>query len=269
MQTISRFVLLLALSLVLIQCGGSKNTSAERPLNKDQVAGQLDISDLGEGTEIKASGLQLMDLDLGMTQLHKGNQENDSVLVILVHGYQSEGYEWVSGVNGLVDHYGSVYFFRYDWDLCADEIAVELAEQTKKLKQVGNYEKVLLFGHSYGGLVLTFAASQLEKMDSELHVIAAPLTGFPRLMDECQDVTYDKMDRLVYPTWSDQVKVIQHKTVHAQDGAFRELATDPQDIDLPFNAIQDLPPTMDGHRLGHNWSVTWVVDSFLGRPHRH
>jgi hypothetical protein len=31
----------------------------------------------------------------------------------------------------------------------------------------------------------------------------------------------------------------------------------------------ELPPTMNGHRLGHNWSVSWVVDSYLGKAHRY
>lgn len=257
------------LTLFVLSCSGSKPSPASMPGEESQYGAGFDISLLGEGTEIKAAGLQLMELAEGMHVLHKNGSVNDSVLIVLVHGYQSGGYEWVSAAKGLVEEFGAAHFFRYDWEICPDVLGEKLADEVRSLARGKQYERVVLFGHSYGGMVLTYTASALGKMDAELHVIAAPLSGFPRLLDACNSLVYDEMDRLTYPEWHEQVQVIQHKTVHAQDGAFRELATDPQDLQLGFSEIIQLPPTMDGHRLGHNWSVTWVIDSFLGRPHRH
>jgi pimeloyl-ACP methyl ester carboxylesterase len=209
-----------------------------------------------------------MEQPLGVIELRDGEHGNDSVLVMAVHGYDSRGYEWITGLKNMATHYGSVFFFRYDWEQCPDQIAANLASEIKKIEKSGKYKKLIIFGHSYGGMVVTYAASGLGKLDADIHVIAAPLSGFPKLLDECDKLSYDSGDKLKYPEWSNSVRLIQHKTVHAQDGAFRELASDPQEVDLPFYQSHELPPTMDGHRLGHNWSVTWVLDQHVGKPHR-
>ncbi|MCF7923398.1 MAG: alpha/beta hydrolase family protein, partial [Candidatus Marinimicrobia bacterium] len=219
-------------------------------------------------TEIRSAGQQLMDLPLGIIELKNGALRNDSILVVAVDGYDSPGYEWITGLKNLAGYYGSVFFFRYDWEACPDQIAHVLASEIKQIEKSGDYKKLIIFGHSYGGMVVTFAASELGKLPTDIHVIAAPLSGFPNLLDECSNLSYDSGDKLKYPKWKESVHLIQHRTVHAQDGAFRDLASDPQDIDLPFYQIFELPPTMDGHRLGHNWSVTWVLDKHIGKPHR-
>jgi len=209
-----------------------------------------------------------MEQPLGVIELRNGEQYNDSILVVAVHGYDSRGYEWITGLKNLASYYGSIFFFRYDWELCPDQIATELATEIKKIEKHGRYKKLVIFGHSYGGMVVTFAAAELGKLKADIHVIAAPLSGFPKLLDECKNLNYDSGDKLIYPAWNKSIRLIQHKTVHAQDGAFRDLASDPQAVDLPFYQTFELPPTMDGHRLGHNWSVTWVIDKYVGKPHR-
>lgn len=259
--------LLLGILLLVITCGGNvPQTDHTGSQAADEF--KLDIALFGEGTEIIAAGQLLMEQPMGVTELTVDALENDSVLVMAVHGYDSRGYEWITGLKNLAEHYGSAYFYRYDWNQCPDEIAAGLASEVKRLARSNNYQKIVLFGHSYGGMVLTFVASELGKLDADLHVIAAPLSGFPRLLDRCTTLSYDSGDKLTYPEWNRSVRLIQHRTVHAQDGAFRELAIDPQDIDLPFIEVFQLPPTMDGHRLGHNWSVTWVLDKYVGKAHR-
>ena len=263
-----KFILAILAIVMFSQCAG--NPQSDTPNLQKNRSGSivLDLNELGEGTEIMSAGLHLMDNPYGVIELRNGEQENDSVLVMAVHGYESKGYEWITGLKNFAEHYGSVFFFRYDWERCPDKIALDLSAEIQRMSKRGDYKKILLFGHSYGGMVLTFAASSLDDLPAEIHVIAAPLSGFPNLLDECGSLDYDDQDKLKYPQWDKSVKLIQHKTVHAQDGAFRDLATDPQEIELPFYKIQDLPPTMDGHRLGHNWSVTWVLDQHIGKPHR-
>jgi len=260
-------VILLSLFMLFIGCGGNTPQSRQVLLQGHEDF-SLDIAHFGEGTEIIAAGQLLMEQPMGVTELTVDGRENDSVLVMAVHGYDSRGYEWITGLKNLAEHYGSAHFYRYDWDQCPDQIAARLATEVKRLARTTHYEKIVLFGHSYGGMVLTFAASELGNLDVDLHVIAAPLSGFPRLLDRCSTLSYDGGDKLTYPEWSRSVRLIQHRTVHAQDGAFRDLASDPQDVDLPFSEVFQLPPTMDGHRLGHNWSVTWVLDKFVGKAHR-
>ncbi len=257
--------------ILLVACGGSASGVAETSVipqrTVDGIA-SFDIHVFGEGTEIRAAGQHLMDQSLGVIELRNGEQSNDSVLVMTVHGYDSRGYEWITGLKNLAHHYGSVFFYRYDWEQCPDQIAAHLASEIKRIEKSGRYNKVIIFGHSYGGMVVTYAASGLGKLKADIHVIAAPLSGFPKLLDECDNLSYDSGDKLKYPEWKNSVRLIQHRTAHAQDGAFRELASDPQDVDLPFFQTHELPPTMDGHRLGHNWSVTWVLDKHVGKPHR-
>ncbi|MEA3287829.1 MAG: alpha/beta hydrolase [Candidatus Marinimicrobia bacterium] len=263
---LSSYSMLVVSLLVIVGCVG--NAPGDPSMDGEPRA-SLDINTLGEGTEIRSAGLRLMESPLGLIELRNGDQANDSVLVIAVHGYQSRGYEWITGIKNLADHYGSLFFYRYDWDRCPDQVAQHLASQINAMVKTGSYRRVLIFGHSYGGIVVMYAASEFAGFDTEIHIIAAPLSGFPGLLDQCGSLQYDTDDKLVYPKWKRSVQVIQHKTVHAQDGAFRELAINPQDIDLDFKYIQELPPTMDGHRLGHNWSVSWVLDQHVGKPHRY
>ena len=250
-------------ALILGGCAGksgqpSNEAILSRPVSLELVS--IDLNELSEGSEIRASGLQLMENQPGLIQLRDGSASNDSVLVVAVHGYLSSGYEWVTGVKSLGSHYGSLFFFRYDWDRCPRDIAAELSNLIKEVSEKRAYARIVVFGHSYGGVVVTQLAGMLEGQNAEIHVIAAPLAGFRGITDQCGP--------LEYGSWAKTVRVIQHKTVKDQDGAFRELDVDPQQIDLPFYEVRTLPPTMDGHRLGHNWSVTWVLDQHVGKAHR-
>lgn len=270
-STVHRTIIAASILIILASCGGGSPGTSGTPDTSHRAIGDIpsiDVQIFGEGTEITTAGHDLMELPLGVVELRDGEQTNDSVLVMAVHGYDSRGYEWITGLKNLANHYGSVFFFRYDWENCPDQISENLVSEIKKLEKLGNYDKIVIFGHSYGGMVVTYAAAGLGRLRADIHVIAAPLSGFPKLLDECDQLSYDVGDKLIYPEWNESVHLIQHRTVHAQDGAFRDLASDPQDVDLPFYQSFELPPTMDGHRLGHNWSVTWVLDKFVGKPHR-
>ncbi len=260
---IARIFSLAIIILIVAACAKTsvvENKGENKRRTGDPQWTRIDLNEFGEGSEIRGAGLQLMDHPSGLLELVHGESFNDSLLIVAVHGYQSGGYEWITGLKNLGSHFGSLFFFRYDWSRCPEEIANDLVKQLNDAKQFGQYKKIVLFGHSYGGLVVTQAASKLGNVNAEINVIAAPLAGFPDLLDHCGD--------LHFPEWIKKVKVIQHKTVHAQDGAFRELELDPQLIDLPFYQTHELPPTMDGHRLGHNWSVSWVLDQYIGKLHR-
>ncbi len=269
--SIIQILISLYILLFLSACGGNTPSNSSASVVSRGSADQIlsfDIQIFGEGTEITTAGQFLMEQPVGVIELRNGEQSNDSVLVMAVHGYDSRGYEWITGLKNLAYHYGSVFFYRYDWEQCPDQIATSLATALKKIEKGGQYKKLVIFGHSYGGMVVTFAASELGKLKADIHIIAAPLSGFPKLLDDCNNLSYDSGDKLIYPEWNKSARLIQHKTVHAQDGAFRDLASDPQEVDLPFYQTYELPPTMDGHRLGHNWSVTWVLDKHVGKRHR-
>ena len=81
-------------------------------------------------------------------------------------------------------------------------------------------------------------------------------------MDNC-DLQYNDDDKLIYSSWEANISHYQWRTHKHQDGAFRDLDFNPQDINFDNGEIILLPETMNGQRLGHNWSITWVIDNYL------
>ncbi len=226
------------------------------------------VEELPAGVEVKQSGALLMAQPPGWIRILADSTRNDSILVIALHGYASRGYEWVTSVTGLAERYGWCYFYRYNWKLCPDQVAELLGEDLEQLVTLLPVKRVVLFAHSYGGVVAVLAAQWLHlQLPIEIHLIATPLAGYPKLFDHCPKLARDSRNRLTYPPPPPNVSFIQWRTRKQQDGAFRQLDFDPQQVELPGSEVILLPETMDGHRLGHNWSVTWVVDSYLGRPH--
>ena len=224
----------------------------------------LNLNDIPSGEEINQSGNKLIGKPFGLIHIINDKTNNDSTLIIAVHGYKSEGYEWVHFLNRFSEHYSNVYFYRYDWNNCPDKIGVEFASKIDSvLHEYDDISSIQVFGHSYGGLVITYAASEIEsKKEIRLNTLASPLAGYPRIMDDC-DPQYTDENVLQYTNWDSNISHHQWRTQKEQDGAFRNMSYDPQDIALYNSTITELPDSMDGHRLGHNWSVSWVTDYLL------
>jgi len=224
----------------------------------------IHIADLPAGDSVKKSGKKLISRPLGFVQIDSENNISDSTLIITVHGFISEGYEWIKALNKFTENYSKVYFYRYDWNKCPDVVGQDLAQSIDSLLSINNsYNDIKIYGHSYGGLVVTFSASLIENPNNfEIHTIASPLAGYPRIMDKC-DLNYNDENVLEYPKWSSNIEHFQWRTQQEQDGAFIDMEYDPQVIDLPSSTVTVLPDSMDGHRLGHNWSVTWVINKIL------
>ncbi len=221
-------------------------------------------SDLPAGEFVKESGKKLINQPFGFTKIIADSAQNDSTLLIAVHGYDSRGYEWVSALNQLANNYNNTYFYRYDWEICPDSLGRNLTDLLTTLIQgKSNFNRIVIFGHSYGGLVVTYLAGDMDvNIPIEIHTIASPLAGYPRIMDNC-DLLYNDDDKLIYSSWDANISHYQWRTHKQQDGAFRDLDFNPQDINFDNGEIILLPETMDGQRLGHNWSITWVIDNYL------
>lgn len=224
----------------------------------------LFTSDLPSGKYVKESGKKLINQPYGFTKIIAESAKINDTLIIAVHGYDSRGYEWITSLNQLAEKYNNTYFYRYDWDICPDSVGSDLADSLAILiHSKSNLNKIIVFGHSYGGLVVTYLASNLEIIiPIEIHTIAAPLAGYPRIMDKC-DLQYNDYNILTYPSWETNISHRQWRTQKQQDGAFRDLDYDPQDINFDNGKIIVLPETMNGQRLGHNWSITWVINNYL------
>ena len=221
-------------------------------------------SDLPAGEFVKESGKKLINQPFGFTKIIADSAQNDSTLLIAIHGYDSRGYEWVSSLNQLANNYTNTYFYRYDWEICPDSLSRNLADLLTTLIQgKSNFNRIVIFGHSYGGLVVTYLAGDMDvNIPIEIHTIASPLAGYPRIMDNC-DLLYNDNDKLIYSSWDTNISHYQWRTHKQQDGAFRDLDFNPQDINFDNGEIILLPETMNGQRLGHNWSITWVIDNYL------
>lgn len=232
--------------------------------NISKKANSLLISDLPAGKYVKESGKKLINQPFGFTKIIADSAQIDSTLLIAVHGYDSRGYEWVAPLNHLAENYNKTYFYRYDWEICPDSLARNLANSLEVLlRSDPAINDIIIFGHSYGGLVVTYLASNLNiNIQIEIHTIASPLAGYPRIMDNC-DLLYNDDDKLIYSSWDSNISHYQWRTHKQQDGAFRDLDFNPQDINFDNGEIILLPETIDGQRLGHNWSITWVIDNYL------
>ena len=224
----------------------------------------LKTSDLPAGDNVKKSGNKLINQPYGFTKIISDSAKNEDALVVTVHGYESEGYEWVTSLRELANNYSNTHFYRYDWDICPDLLGQNMADSlTKLIRNNSNINNVIIFGHSYGGLIVTYSASSMEiNVPIEIHTIASPLAGYPRIIDKC-DLQYNNGDKLIYPLWDTNISHSQWRTQKHQDGAFCDLDYDPQDIIFENSNITLLPETLNGQRLGHNWSITWVINNYL------
>lgn len=214
------------------------------------------IDTLNTGDGAKPSGKRLMSLGTGLSRI---DRTGDSTLLIGVHGYQSEGYEWVLPLQTLDDDTNQVYFFRWDWTRCPSDASAELdAAIEEQLDMQPGIRRVILIGHSLGGLVVAEAAYEWKReMPLEAHVIASPLQGIGA-GGLCPATPLS--DRTLAPGTS----FAQWRTRLELDGAFKDLKQDPQVVDLVGSKATLLPETYRGRRLGHNWSVSWVAETLAG-----
>ncbi len=226
-------------------------------------------AELAVGKELKTSGKKLMSRRGGFTRVENDSSFDVKSAIITVHGWKSEGYEWVYGLRKLARQFRHTYFYRYNWEACPDSAATVLAQQLSDLiGTTPGVERLVIFGHSYGGIVVTELASMLHlNIPVEVHTIASPLRGYGSLSKRC-DPPAQRDGTLLFAQWEDNISHFQWRTQHKLDGAFRRLKIDPQDVLIAGSEVTLLPDSMNGRRLGHNWSITWVVDEFLRIPHK-
>ena len=72
---------------------------------------------LETGDQVRDSGARLMKLPMGLHALEDVDSSNTRI-VIGVHGWQSEGYEWVYPLKTMDSDDTTTYFFRWDYNAC-------------------------------------------------------------------------------------------------------------------------------------------------------
>jgi|TARA_B100001540_G_scaffold312226_1_gene332970 hypothetical protein len=229
---------LIIVLVLLFSCSESKEATLEN-FNLDK--------------DVFVSGASLMNFSFGLHDLEEIRQYQDTLL-IGVHGSNSRGYEWIYPLQTLNENKNLVSFFRWDDDGCPDPSIDTLLKLIKdKTKNNPNLNKVILLGHSYGGLLVT-ALSQTWDMDIplQIHSIAGPLKGMNFLSSIC--------DYKPPVTLGTNTSLHQWRTIQELDGAFRDLKYDPQVVEIKNSLVTRLPQTYKGNKLGHNWSISWVAD---------
>lgn len=234
-----RFILVTLLVSILAAC---KEEPAPYPWLDELSAEEARSS--GKRLIGLAEGLHLLERDVGSAR----------EMLIGIHGYDSRGYEWVYPLKTIDNTETATYFFRWDWNSCADTSAVALTEEIGVLlQQAPGIEVVRLVGHSYGGLlVAAIADSWPYDTPVEIHAVASPLAGMRGLNQLCNFEMLTSIDK--------NVRFFEWRTRKELDGAFKDLHVDPQVIHLTGSTVTRLPETYRGKRLGHNWSISWVAD---------
>ena len=202
------------------------------------------------------SGQRLMSLEHGLSLLEvKNNREK--VAVIGVHGGRSEGYEWIYPLTKLDQKDRLTLFYRWDDRSCFLASALQLNQEILSLlEENSTIEKVVLLGHSYGGILLTwFIENWKSNTPIEIHTIASPLAGLDSITSSCNYVPPKQKSK--------NVKSVQWRTIKTLDNAFKNLSFDPQLINFKGHEVRNLPDKYKGKRLGHNWSLSYVADEII------
>ena len=150
------------------------------------------------------------------------------------------------------------FFYRWDWSECPDVASLVLYKEIQKLLfSKPEINHINIFGHSYGGNIVTGLMTKPDLGSIEIHSIAGALTPMERHVTRCPDfIGFDDMKSL-YDHY-------QWRTVKDQDGAFMDMTYDPQVVNIQGSTVINLPPTFkNGKRLGHNWSLKWVLDQYF------
>ena len=207
----------------------------------------LNLYELDPNKEYLKSGQKLMDLDFGLHDL-EANQAGKQIL-ISIHGRDSRGFEWIYPLQTIDNEVTKTYFFRWDTTKCPQKTIPILMKEISAMRDI---EKITILGHSYGGILSSLLLNEIESIETEIHVIAAPL-GSNDLKKYCG---YE------HPTSkNNNVSYYQWRTIKKLDYAFNSFDYDPQLIDFKESSVVRLPREYRGKRLGHLWSISWVADN--------
>ena len=228
------------LTFFLIACG-----NASQP--------PIQLNDLSAEISVKTLGQRLIDLPYGLNDLEQSADDSQEIF-IAVHGGSSEGYEWIHPIRKIDTKQKHMYFYRWPDNGCFQGSAEELVNEIYNLlNQDNSFKKVILMGHSYGGILVTDVLKHWNVVTPlEVHVVASPLLGTTMLKSICG---YEPIKIIPNNTL-----LFEWRTQHQLDSAFKDLSVDPQQINIKGSLVTVLPDTYKGNRLGHNWSISWVAD---------
>ena len=210
------------------------------------------LESLDPGKGYKQSGERLSKLEMGLNPLERFSGK-EKILLVSVHGSNSEGYEWIYPLQTLDTEKSATFFYRWDDRKCYKSSAKRLELYLSRvLEKLPELERAIIIGHSYGGVLVTSLVEDWDhSLSTEIHSIAGPI-GFSFTRGSCNFSPPKSIPgKLTFYQW---------RTQHHLDAAFKGLKNDPQNLNLKESKITRLPETYRGRRLGHNWSISWVAD---------
>ena len=218
---------------------------------------KIDSNLLKLGDRIYSSGKYLIDREYGLHPIVSSKDKIDTVF-IAVHGYRSRGYEWVYPLKKMTASKNKTYFYRWDWSKCPDVASSALYSDIQKLLSSNpQIEHINIFGHSYGGNIVTGIKDKPDLGSIDIHSVAGALMPMKRHKKRCPTFNGFEDTKSLYDHF-------QWRTVKEQDGAFKNMDIDPQLVNIEGSTVINLPPNFeDGKRLGHNWSLKWVFDQYF------
>ena len=212
----------------------------------------LDIDDLRISFEEDGAfvtGKILTKLNNGLHFLEK-ERDFQNTLLIAIHGRATEGYEWVYPLINLDKKNNRISFYRWNTIGCPNEAIRKISLEIDRLKE--RYKKIVLVGHSYGGLVVSKILTDDFNSKVEGHFVAAPLKGNFLIRTFCGYTPPRKIN--------ENNLGFNWMTIKELDGEFRNLKSDPQLLEIEGVVAKRLPEEYNGNRLGHNWSISWLTD---------
>jgi predicted alpha/beta hydrolase family esterase len=212
----------------------------------------LNIDDLRKSFEEEgpfASGKILTKLNNG---LHFLEEERDfqTTLLIAIHGRATEGYEWVYPLINLDNKNNRLSFYRWNTFGCPNEATRLISLEINRLKE--KYKKIILIGHSYGGLVVSKILTNDFDTKIEGHFVASPIKGNFLLRTFCGYTSPKKINK--------KNQGFNWMTIKELDGEFKNLKLDPQLFEIEGVIAKRLPEEYNDNKLGHNWSISWLTD---------
>lgn len=219
----------------------------------DSSTSHIQLKDFIDDVSVQKLGQGLIDLPYGLNALESGLSESEEIL-IAVHGSRSQGYEWVYPLKSIDSLKKEMYFYRWPDQGCFEAPAEKLIKDISNiLLENPSLNKVILIGHSYGGILVSDVLKKwANKIPVEAHIIASPLAGSDLLINSCNYYPIKKIKA--------NSALFEWRTQHQLDSAFKDTLPNPQDISIIGSSITILPDTYKGNRLGHNWSISWVAD---------
>ena len=214
------------------------------------------LSELDAAEDVKASGKRLVELPYGLHALEPA-EPNASELFVGVHGWRSEGYEWVFPLQEINDDSRHMYFFNWNTneDRCQLAVIEEIQEAIQaELNDQPSYTSVSVIGHSLGGMVVAQLSDAWRgDVPLTIHAVAAPLAYLNEPDDEACPRALPQRQRK-------DVRFIQWRTRIELDNAFNRLDQNPMIVDILDSIVVELPETYRDRRLGHNWSISYVAE---------